>query len=77
MKDGFPCDRYTKKRGPWSPVYVFPLGRCSEFNVHHREWLVYFNQTDEEGRYRIDFYIAYELTQLIEETTRVPDVTGQ
>ena len=49
---------------------------CGDFNVHHKEWLVHSNKTDPEGRHCHDFSVAYELTQIIDAPTRVPDVAG-
>lgn len=37
---------------------------CSDFNIHHKEGLVYLNKIDEEGRYCEDFTIAHELKSL-------------
>lgn len=58
----------------------FPLTSvhiCSDFNIHHKDWLVHSNKTGKEGRYYGDFSIAYELTQIIEELTPVPNVMWQ
>ena len=49
---------------------------CGDFNVHHEEWLVHSNKTDLEGRHCHDFAIAYGLTQIVTEPTRVPDVAS-
>ena len=46
---------------------------CGDFNVHHEEWLVHSNKTDPEGRICYDFSIAYELTQIVDKPTRIPD----
>ena len=45
---------------------------CGDFNVHHEEWLVHSNNTDREGRICYDFSIVYGLTQIVDQTTRVP-----
>ena len=50
---------------------------CGDFNIHHKEWLIHSNCTDEEGRYCHSFAIAYDLTQIVDKPTRVPDVVGQ
>ena len=49
---------------------------CGDFNIHHKEWLIHSNTTDFEGRYCHNFALAYELSQIIDGPTRVPDVTG-
>ena len=50
---------------------------CGDFNVHHEEWLVHSNKTDPVGRYCHNFSVAYELTQIIDSPTHVPDIIGQ
>ena len=50
---------------------------CGDFNVHHEEWLVHSNKTDTEGRHCHDFSVAYELSQIIDSPTHIPDVVGQ
>ena len=49
---------------------------CGDFNIHHQEWLIHSNCTDEEGRHCHDFAIAYDLTQIVDKPTRVPDIDG-
>lgn len=49
---------------------------CGDFNIHHKEWLVHSNITEEEWKYCHDFSIAYELTQVVGKPIRVPDTTG-
>ena len=49
---------------------------CGDFNVHHQEWLVHSNKTDREGRYCHDFALAYDLTQIVDEPTHIPDQVG-
>ena len=46
---------------------------CGDFNVHHKQWLIHSNKTDKEGSHLYDFSIAYNLTQIVKEPTRVPD----
>ena len=46
---------------------------CGDFNVHHEEWLVHSNKTTPEGRICHDFSVAYELTQIVDKPTRIPD----
>lgn len=48
---------------------------CDDFNIHHKEWLVHSNKSDEEGRYCYDFSITYDLIQIIDKHTHVPDTT--
>ena len=50
---------------------------CGDFNVHNVEWLAHSNKTDDEGRFCHDFSIAYDLTQIVNEPTRVPDSDSQ
>ena len=49
---------------------------CGDFNVHNEEWLVHSNKTDAEGRFCHDFATAYDLTQIVDSPTRVPDAEG-
>ena len=42
-----------------------------------QEWLFHSNCTDEEGRHRHSFAIAYDLMQIVDKPRRVPDVFGQ
>lgn len=44
-----------------------------DLNIHHKEMST---RTDEAGSHCKDFSIAYDLTQIIEEPTSVPDTTG-
>lgn len=39
-------------------------------NVHNKECLVHFNKTNEEGRYRRNFFILCELTEIIDTTVQ-------
>ena len=50
---------------------------CGDFNIHHQEWLIHSNRTDEEGRHCHSFALAYDLTQIVDRPTRIPDVDGQ
>ena len=49
---------------------------CGDFNVHHKEWLIHSNTTDEAGWQCHDFAMAYGLTQIVDVPTRVPDRDG-
>ncbi|XP_026318656.1 ionotropic receptor 75a-like [Hyposmocoma kahamanoa] len=53
-------------------VEVLILG---DFNAHHMEWLG-SARTDYTGRAVRDFAAAYDLTQLVDGQTRVPDIEG-
>lgn len=64
-------DRISERIDTILPKYLsvnFQI--CGDLNVQHKELLVYWNKTDEEGRYYRAFSIAYELTQNIEESTQ-------
>ena len=47
-----------------------------DFNAHHGEWLFPFQKTDHAGREARRFALSLDLTQLVNEATRVPDVDG-
>ncbi|KAA5676903.1 hypothetical protein F3G23_29600, partial [Klebsiella pneumoniae] len=46
-----------------------------DFNAHHQEWLG-SRTTDLPGRTAYDFALAYGLSQLVTQPTRVPDIEG-
>ncbi|XP_062528539.1 uncharacterized protein LOC134200191 [Bombyx mori] len=46
-----------------------------DFNAHHQEWLG-SRTTDLPGRAAYDFALAYGLSQLVTQPTRVPDIEG-
>lgn len=48
-----------------------------DFNAHHKEWLFPFEKTDHAGLEVRKFALSLDLTQLVNEATRVPDVDGQ
>ncbi|XP_045501381.1 uncharacterized protein LOC123698680 [Colias croceus] len=47
-----------------------------DFNACHREWLFPFQKTDHAGREAFNFATSYNLSQLVNEATRVPDIAG-
>lgn len=49
----------------------------NDFNVYQKFLIVHSNKNSEESRYCRDFCIAYELTQIVEERTLVPDAMRQ
>ena len=49
---------------------------CGDFNVHHQEWLVHSNKTTAEGRHCHEFALAYDLTQIVDKPTHIPDQPG-
>lgn len=48
---------------------------CCDLNNPNKEFLVHVNKIDEEGRYYTVFSIAYELTEIIEDTQPNPGST--
>ena len=46
-----------------------------DFNAHHESWLK-SPKTDHAGRTAHAFALTYDLTQVVNDTTRIPDVTG-
>ena len=75
------CDVFEKIGSQIDKILVsYPSANihiCGDFNIHHEKWLVYSNKTDPEGRYCYDFSVAYELTQIIDSPTHVPDIIDQ
>ncbi|XP_063530785.1 uncharacterized protein LOC134741818 [Cydia strobilella] len=47
-----------------------------DFNAHHEEWLCPYQFTDHAGREARKFALSLDLTQLVDQPTRVPDVAG-
>ncbi|XP_045449128.1 uncharacterized protein LOC123657650 [Melitaea cinxia] len=45
-----------------------------DFNAHHQDWLFPYQNTDHAGREALKFALSLDLTQLVQEATRVPDV---
>ena len=50
---------------------------CGDYNIHHKEWLIHSNKTTAEGRHCHDFALAYDLTQIVDKPTHIPDQPGQ
>ena len=48
-----------------------------DFNVHHVQWLVHSNHTDNVGVECYNFSLAHELSQIVNFPTRIPDVPNQ
>lgn len=48
---------------------------CGDFNVHN-VWLIPPDMTNEEGKHCHDFPVAYELTQIMDKPTCVPNISG-
>ena len=49
-------------------VFVF-----GDFNVHHKNWLVYSCGTDRPGELCYNFSISNDLTQMVKFPSRIPD----
>ncbi|XP_045450460.1 uncharacterized protein LOC123659256 [Melitaea cinxia] len=50
------------------------LVMLGDFNAHHQEWLFPYQHTDHAGKEIRNLALALNLTQLVQEATRVPDV---
>ena len=44
-----------------------------DFNVHHKDWLIYSGGTDRLGELCFNFSISNDLTQIANFPTRIPD----
>ena len=44
-----------------------------DFNIHHKEWITYFGETDRPGEFCHNFSISNHLTQMINFPTWIPD----
>ena len=53
---------------PSANVFVF-----GDFNVHHKDWLIYSGGTDRPGELCYNFSISNNLTQIVNFRTRMPD----
>ena len=53
---------------PSANVFVF-----GDFNVHHKDWLIYSGGTDRPGELCYNFSISNDLTQMVNFPTRIPD----
>ena len=62
---------HINQRYPSAEVII--LG---DFNVHNKSWLTHSNKTDPEGIMAEHFAISHNLTQLVNEPTRIPDVSS-
>ena len=51
-----------------SAVFVF-----EEFDIHHKDWLIYSSGTDQPGELCYNFSISNDLTQMVNFPTRTPD----
>ena len=49
---------------------VFAFGN---FNIHHKDWLIYSGGTDRPGELCFNFSISNDLTQMVNFATRTPD----
>ena len=49
---------------------VFAFG---DFNVHHKDWLIYSGGTDRSGELCYNFSISNDLTQMVNFPSRIPD----
>ena len=52
---------------PYANVFVF-----GDFNVHHKDWLIYSGGTDRPGELPYNFSISSDLTQMVNFPTRIP-----
>ena len=62
---------HINQRYPSAEVII--LG---DFNVHNKSWLTHSNKTDPEGIMAEHFAISHNLTQLVNEPTRIPDISS-
>ena len=53
---------------PSANVFVF-----GNFNIHHKDWLIYSGGTDRPGELCFNFSISNYLTQMVNFPTRSPD----
>ena len=53
---------------PSANVFVF-----GDFNLHHKDWLIYSGGTDRPGERCYDFAISNDLTQMVNFPTRIPE----
>ena len=53
---------------PSANVFVF-----QDFNVHHKDWLTYFDGTDQPGELCYNFSISDDLTQMVNFPTPILD----
>ena len=53
---------------PSAHVFVF-----GDFNVHRKDWLIYFGGTDRPGEPCYNCSISNDLTQMVKFPTRIPD----
>ena len=53
-----------------NPSAVFIFG---DFNIHHKDWLIYSGGADPPGKLCYNFSISNDLTQLVNFRTRIPD----
>ena len=53
---------------PSAKVFVF-----GDFNVHHKDWLIYSGGTDRPGELCYNFSISNVLTQIVNFPTQIPD----
>ena len=51
---------------PSANVFVF-----QDFNVHHKDWLTYFDGTDQPGELCYNFSISDDLTQMVNFPTQI------
>ncbi|KAL0821757.1 hypothetical protein ABMA28_005179 [Loxostege sticticalis] len=57
----------------------YPTGELvflGDFNAHHKEWLFPYEKTDHAGREARKLALALNLTQLVDQATRIPDIAG-
>ncbi|KAL0879124.1 hypothetical protein ABMA27_004075 [Loxostege sticticalis] len=57
----------------------YPTGKLvflGDFNAHHKEWLFPYQKTDHAGREARKLALALNLTQLVDQATRIPDIAG-
>ena len=53
---------------PSANVFVF-----GDFNVLHKDWLIYSGETDGPSKLCYNFSISNDLTQMVNFPTRIPD----
>ena len=54
---------------PFANVFVF-----GDFNVHHKDWLIYSRGADRPGELCYSFFVSNDLTQMVNFPTWIPNI---